>query len=404
MFDMQKVKKVNYYIERQMKKEISESWESVLDKEEWSEFERIIEELSYEEYKEDIDIATYMLSSYAYAEDYALDEDVNNFLDNLNNEEYDRMKGTRGRWNEGALDSFPLQIDKQRTSSWCREYQKTFLDFENFDIFDTEKGTKDITRYGFQKMKKIYNTLMKANIENVLLMDISLGISLTGCIYGYMQKEGIVETIDRVEKIINQMTKIPCIYVRKKVANMFLDILARYEFSYEKVNEIESILKNIVPIISRCYWVALYTEWNKFIREENLCENDLSTMEESLKKWWITFYNDKIMYQSVLIMKQTVPLNENTPESMLEKYEELKMVFELPPGEKIRKYCFTISEEDVKQGNYLEKIREVNNYIFYKSIEIKRPRKKMNEIQLYALIHEKIVSGCLQTLFDIREG
>ncbi|MBQ4522972.1 MAG: hypothetical protein IJA10_08460 [Lachnospiraceae bacterium] len=400
-------------IEQQLKNEYGndiEEWsvsKAIWEKINTDEFWKIIDKTNMEDffrrmtikenYEKDIEIAIYMIMSYIYSEKYVFDVEMQKFCDMVTDNERDE-----GRWRIDTLNFYPISIDMsgigEKATSWCADFQKKLFNIDNFDIFDVNKDSKTITRYGFVKSKELYNSLKASNIENRFLLDFSLGISLTNNIYKYTKEINNKKELDKLEEIISDISRLPCIYLRNEIAEVIFSFINLTNYNDNLVGDMKQILKKIVVPITEYYWFLLRYEWIKFLKDTKNIEDFLYEKEKMLTEWWNNYYNDDVPYKEVLKFKGKIPLYEKGEKlSIIEKFEEINAYYN---RDKKEMNYFGV-DENLKN---LSEIRKSNNESFKEVIEIKDSTKKLDTMKVYALEHRSVMKGCLKYFVQDLKG
>lgn len=145
-----------------------------------------------------------------------------------------------------------------------RELQNALYVTKRYSIFkDINKSTleTDITRYGFQMIDGIVqelNSLQKVEkIEDYILLDEILGVSLTNCIY-HMCRNAKANAWDGILKMTTVLAQIQSLYFRNIIAKQVFIYLRSVEYNERLMNDVMEMLKNIIPTINNYIDDVLY--------------------------------------------------------------------------------------------------------------------------------------------------
>lgn len=198
-------------------------------------------------------------------------------------------KGEIGRYLPVILDNIPFETQNYKTKNFGRKYKEVMLVSDNnIEIYNVEKEkSKDISRYGYKKGKKIYGLLDASHsgsseedkeavadeevvadkLENFWLMEQTLGYGLMGEIYPYIKTIRKREELNRLDSILEYLCKVPYINMRKKVARIIFYYLRQEKFSEICIKHIENVMGDIVPKIKKCFWDLCILEWWYIVRD-----------------------------------------------------------------------------------------------------------------------------------------
>lgn len=146
----------------------------------------------------------------------------------------------------------------------CFWYHYTMINLKNFGIFDLQTEIKNYRRYSFMRMYKIYEALKDTSVENLLLMEYSLGIGLANQIYEYFYELNTKEEVDTISDLIQELAEIYPIFIRKKVVDI---ICKRIELKEElaKCSETISLLVEVVnKIVNDVFFDVLELWWYEY--------------------------------------------------------------------------------------------------------------------------------------------
>lgn len=234
-----------------MKKEIeNESIRNMFLKELW----KVV--LDFNNYYQDIRIASYMAWGIINSKSSDLKEEVQKTHDKIREEKED---GKNKKIYSDIEKFFPFEIKKNDKdhnyyyiTTWCREYQQQLWNELNRNIFAINH--KNI-KIGYYQIEKIYNELKKTDIENLLLFEMTVGFGLTNTILAYLEEIGLedIKDIERLEPIIEIICSIPGINMRNNISKTVFHNLLYVGFEEERINEMEKILKELSIEIKNNY-------------------------------------------------------------------------------------------------------------------------------------------------------
>lgn len=370
-------------------------------------------------YREDIQIGVYMYLSYMMQFG---DKAIISIADFGNFEE---ESSKRKKWRKEAKDNFPICIEDGMGGwigiSWCKEYQEILFTTNNIDLFDFEKPTDNITRYGFKKAKDILDELKETNIENRIFFDMTMGVSLTGTIYQHIKTVTEIQDFEVFNKIIKTLGSLECLCLRNIIATSIFERIQRFAFSDEYIKKCSLVLEKLSPAMNEYYNDILYLIWWNIVHEKSFSsEKYLQSERETIEFIWESYYSIDVLYEEWLKQQSIYRFKYNDHQDttafdmirnienyakcindvdLMEKNGNIKRLLELMRNGYLRKRI----EEDGKPIG--ENIIECENgYLVGKTIKKKKlpdeqiinPKTKVNKITLYALIHRKVVSSCLQ--------
>jgi hypothetical protein len=129
---------------------------------------------------------------------------------------------------------------------------------------------EDISRYGYRKGKNIYNDLKGSELENHWLLERSLGYLLTGTIYPYVRNISSKKKLEKLRKIIKDLCEIPCVNMRKRIAEILFIYMKKKGFSENSLKTVESVMENMGFKIKKYFldlcnlkWFYLATEFQE---------------------------------------------------------------------------------------------------------------------------------------------
>lgn len=230
-------------------------------------------------------------------------------------------------------DIFPFEIKNGKLPKYCQKMQRVLFDVHRklFINFNNHKESNDITKFSFynvnkivkgviealiEKEKKINNVNYIEGIEDFILLDEILGISLTNVIYMKTKEIMTREVQDRIIKVVACLAKCHFVTGRNLVAQVLLDYLKAIDYNTNIVCEVEKGLKRKIK------------EWNEYYEEVeavHLCtifkyllkcpRHDLVKVCKDIereKKWNEYVYMDEIIKDNNMVedTKVRIPIKD----------------------------------------------------------------------------------------------
>ena len=372
-------------------------------------------------YYQDCDTFIYMVMGLCNAKEVRLDDSVSAFYDKVTD------KDDKNKWNKELINYFlhdgcAIGIGNY-TKDWCLEFKKLFLCKENYEIFDVDKINKgkkktDITRYGAFKSKCLLDDLKETKIENRILFDFQLGISLTNCIYEQIGWVNQLKILEKVERIIKLIASLPCSYIRNEIALEVFGEISRYGFKDEVIKKLEEELRTILPIIENYFWFMVKVTWINIIKNGESIEELLNEEREKQCEWMDAYEYIKISDEMILAGKGKVAINEallkDEPErvnkgnifermgrSVTGESKDLKKIKLIQELNNAKYPLFEeYSLENVESmDKLLESIINQNKNFLNVKDEIKKPQRELSHKNIYAVIHRKVMEEILHNIF-----
>lgn len=328
------------------------------------------------------------------------------------------------KWGKESMENFPLPIGDQDGIVWCGKYQDILLGRDYIDMFDFGKKGNDITRYGYQKIRGVEDAFKDTDVENRILLDMSMGISLTETIYRYLRNVTNKGVLEKFSKIIKKLGSIGCLLLRNNIANSVFYLIEASYYSRECIDKCLEALKKICPVINEYYNDLLYLRWWDTVHEREF-SGEMYLQDESgeIEAIWQCYYNNDDLYEEWLEAHGIYKFkyqNHPTADAFdglknIENYSKVRndVVLMCENKDNIERmmksakdgYGKMESGEDAKPkgGNIVECD---DGYMIGKTIKggkiqkdnIKTVQYKLDKIRLYAVIHKTVVSSCLPEL------
>ena len=245
-------------------------------------------------------------------------------------------------------NDLPITINytNSNVTSFGREFQRNLYN-ENITIFSELYGNgEDITRYGFWITRSIVERVERCvyikeqgtNIEELILLDNILGVSLTNIFFCYNKKA----PKEKWNSIIDISKKVACIKSgvgRNLLGEMISVYMMATEYDGQVIDSIKLFLEDSVSSFNHC-----------FEDLERLCFiNDYSNLEEVL-----SFLEKQLLKSGYLVCKE---------KGVRYRFAKMKKITEILKDKK------RIKVSKIKRNNY----------------------------ELYALIHRAVLQGIVET-------
>lgn len=247
------------------------------------------------------------------------------------------------------INNLPFTIHNQDSYFPCfgRELQRNLYN-ENINIFSELYGRgEDITRYGFgitQSIieyieQSIYINEQENNLEELLLIDVILGVSLTNNLFWYV-KSASKEKWESIMKVTKTLALIKSVEGRNLIGRMIGMYMLASKFDNQVIGELCSFLESRVSSFNQCF--------------EDLKQiNIISTYDEKEQEEILGFLEELLLKSGYFI---------NCEDSMNYVFFKMKNI-----GKRL---C------DKKR--------------------IKVSKIKKNEYELYACIHRAVIQGIVE--------
>lgn len=177
----------------------------------------------------------------------------------------------------------------------CIEYHKTMISLENVGVYDVTSDGTNYQRYAFPKMYKIYKQLENTQIENVLLMEYTLGIGYVNQSYEYMRKIKNKDDLVELIRIPKKGAEIQPIFLRKQIMNLLWKYIQTDKQSKDILNKTLIILDKLKSLIHKVYYEVLEVWW--YVYYSNRKMQDWYLIQLQLKAGCDAYYDCWKIYQ-----------------------------------------------------------------------------------------------------------
>lgn len=198
----------------------------------------------------------------------------------------------------------------------CEEYHKLMMNQKNISIFDTsiskedknisifdiginkEKKNISIKKYGFQKAHDIYEELKNAPVENLLLLEKTLGIGYANQLFYYVNSFTDFDRLSQLKEVIKSCVGVP-MFARKYVTNKlwgYLKATGYNSFIIQYIEEVGYLLACLVDeayeAVLELYWYVYYlTYWNDCLHSSILLD---------IENYWKQYFDEETVYSNIL--------------------------------------------------------------------------------------------------------
>lgn len=344
---------------------------------------------------------------------------INNYQNDLDLACFMLTGSYLSKWHYAYIDNnrLPFSIlsnDKGKTiiSAWCKAYQDTFAN-NRTNIFElNEKPDKHdrIEKYSYRKVHKfqedLNNSIQKINeelfklenskkcldnveekrkkvlqcksetsVENYILMNITLGLSLTQTVYRYL-KDKEEKKLQGITQIIKLLVELKCYMFRDKIAEKILLYIEQQEYAENVINSMCKFLEVFVPQINKAYISLLHIDWRD-------CIVALKKNEESI---W-----DEIRHNPIEICdyQDNEVLDDMKDEiNIIDVIDKDSFDMDLFMKNLFNSKIFFIGND---RENREMQIRMSNEMKWKQREEIRRSKKLDSRYLMYAKIHEIVV-------------
>ena len=178
----------------------------------------------------------------------------------------------------------------------CFMYHKTMISQAHINILDVETEITDYTRYSFKNTYDIYNSLKKSYIENLLLMEYSLGIGFINRMYLFIRCFDSIRELEGLISVIKEGTALEPFVIRTKIMELIFSSGIKMS-TEDEVYKVIEFVKTIKNVISAVFEQILELEWykyNYFLSDE---AGRIYNLHLQVKSVWEKYYNDDKVYE-----------------------------------------------------------------------------------------------------------
>lgn len=148
------------------------------------------------------------------------------------------------------IEGYEFSNDEKRRcalteiNSGFLEFHKLMISKSNIGIFDIDTDIEDFRRYSVVRMQKIYEELRKSTIQDLLLMEYSLGNGYVNHVYDYIRDVTTFQELEEYFILVTTGAEIPAFFLRKKIVEILLHYIRMGEKN-KRIHNAEIILSNI---------------------------------------------------------------------------------------------------------------------------------------------------------------
>lgn len=192
---------------------------------------------------------------------------------------------------------YPVSVKNNGTNLFipggCEEFHKLMISQAYLSIYDIESEEKDCRRHSYTKVREIYETLKDTKVENLLLMEYSLGIGYANQIFAYMKDIDSCEEFYKWEKMVQLGREIHYFFLRKIIIGELWEYISWHMEEENCVYRMEVILKTVIKYIN----FIIKNSLNKMKNTVSDIESEeLYWAERFLKNVWNEYFNDDVAY------------------------------------------------------------------------------------------------------------
>ena len=191
------------------------------------------------------------------------DKDTSLFL--VWSQEHKGSANTRFNYPYANIKNYP----DEPVPGGCLEYHKLMMNSDNvviYDVPDDPAPGEDVQIYTYQKMDAIYQKLKDTPIENVLLLERSLGIGTSNVWYTCLRNVEDMYALGKFDEIIKLCNAIEPVFLRSRVirttCRYFSAVEKKIENPYKDVaNLVIAVSDIVVPVYEKIFeyvWSIYY--------------------------------------------------------------------------------------------------------------------------------------------------
>lgn len=316
----------------------------------------------------------------------------------------------------------------------CDYYHNTMISLENLCLFDLNEKSDSYQKFSFHKMHGIYEELKDKPIENLLLMEYSLGIGFANYSYSYIRGLKSYDELKMMSPIIREATSITQIFLRKEIMKVLWGYYGVSTCGEHDIKNMVLILNSVRELITDVFEKTLEVWWYTVILKKVKC--NLYDLKLSMEVSWRRYFDENCIYQDwidflrtkdwrsiktvedcfcknnhdntvmdffcydlltiidVMGRKCTIRIERSTNEignMVLSRCQEKFRTIELPDDEKkVHKLFLTIRKEMFEQIQ-----REEQSRFCVRDLKVRNNLKKVNVTHIYAVIMKDIIAVLL---------
>lgn len=287
----------------------------------------------------------------------------------------------------------------------CKDYHSLMMLQKNIGLFDTDSKKESLKQYAYPKSHEFYRELADTSVENLLLLEKTLGIGYVNFLFPYIKDISSKNQLEGIRKIIEGMAEIP-MFIRKGITDVICNYLVHFEYSDASVKCIEKAVDPLAYIIKGVYKKLWHFTWQAYECGRLLWR----AMKGTLTELWKGYFSENEVYdyflQSMNLcgwrdvenvemcftrcgenMKTLLPIDkrgQKIADVLAEKQERMQYF-----GGNIGEEESGKTGEEVIQAEFNElKMRED---AVWEGVDPKRATKKLTPLDVYAVVHEYVI-------------
>ncbi len=199
--------------------------------------------------------------------------------------------------------SYPIPIVENKNHiilsipGGCFWFHYALMSKRNISIFDLKTDLKSYRRYSFMRMYQIYSFLKDKSIENMLLMEYSLGFGTCTQLASYLKANVSKEDAELYADCCKIFCEIEPFFIRKEIVQM----LSKKNMDKDYVEVLLKLLPKLTEIINDVYFSTLEVWWYICFSYCHILdwEDELSLyrMEKHLERAFEEYYDFGRLYE-----------------------------------------------------------------------------------------------------------
>lgn len=202
---------------------------------------------------------------------------------------------------EEVRKNYPIPIKREEDATiisipgGCSYYHSTMISLENLCLFDLNEKSDSYQKFSFHKMHGIYEELKDKPIENLLLMEYSLGIGFANYSYSYIRGLESYDELKMVRPIIREATSITQIFLRKEIMKVLWGYYGVSTCGEHDIKNMVLILNSVRELITDVFEKTLEVCWYSVVLKK--VEYNLYDLKLSIESSWRKYFDENCIYQ-----------------------------------------------------------------------------------------------------------
>lgn len=195
------------------------------------------------------------------------------------------------------IDGMQYSLNKAKG---CQKFHELMISDSNLGIFDIKSEIKDYKRYSFFRSHKIYTDLKHTPIENLLLMEFSLGTGYVNKLYGWLRDGKFISYVQQedMENLFYDSCNISCFVLRSKIMECLWRYLDHVKNKEDCVVKADYIILRVSDAIEEVYSDMLELSWIEFYI--NLSSDRAYMLELQVRHIWENYFSEEMPYHDAL--------------------------------------------------------------------------------------------------------